>query len=98
MQMTIAKYNSKENEKAATVSPLENPNLANNVQKEEIGVSESAQEVKMWRQQLQDIITQMRQVSDWDAVLRITVAKVREKIACDRALIYQFTSPESERF
>ncbi|ABA23383.1 chemotaxis sensory transducer, Phytochrome sensor [Trichormus variabilis ATCC 29413] len=93
--MTIAKYNSKENEKVATASQLENPNLANNVQKEEIGVNESAQQVKMWRQQLQDIIMQMRQVSEWDAVLKITVVKVREKIACDRALIYQFTSPES---
>lgn len=51
--------------------------------------------MKIWRQQLQDITTQMRQVSDWDAVLKITVAKVREKIACDRVLIYQFNSSES---
>lgn len=54
-----------------------------------------AQEFKTWRRQLQDIATHMRQAPDLDTLLKITVAQIREKIGCDRALIYQFTSLES---
>lgn len=54
-----------------------------------------AQEFKTWRQQLQGVITQMRQTSDMDTLLKVTVAQVRDKIVGDRALIYQFTTSES---
>ncbi|BAY36319.1 methyl-accepting chemotaxis protein [Nostoc sp. NIES-2111] len=93
--MTIAYHHSNENEQSATIAPVENQNLVNSYQKVATENSAIAQEVKLWRQQLQDIITQMRQVSDWDAVLKITAAKVREKISSDRVLIYHFNSHES---
>ncbi|MEJ1932217.1 GAF domain-containing protein, partial [Nostoc sp. NIES-2111] len=88
-------HHSNENEQSATIAPVENQNLVNSYQKVATENSAIAQEVKLWRQQLQDIITQMRQVSDWDAVLKITAAKVREKISSDRVLIYHFNSHES---
>ncbi|BCL35351.1 GAF domain-containing protein [Nostoc sp. MS1] len=93
--MTIAYHHSNENEQSTTIAPLENQNLVNNYQKTTSENNAIAQEVKLWRQQLQDIITQMRQVSDWDAVVKVTAAKVREKISSDRVLIYQFNSQES---
>ncbi|WP_416235747.1 GAF domain-containing protein [Nostoc sp. UHCC 0252] len=37
----------------------------------------------------------MRQAPDLDKLLKITVAQIREKVGCDRALIYQFTSLDS---
>ncbi|MBD2344831.1 GAF domain-containing protein [Anabaena subtropica] len=98
--MTIAYHNSNENEHLPTTiaqleSPKESNNLVDNFQSEVSRNNTIAQEVKIWRQQLQDITTQMRQVSDWDTVLKVTAAKVREKISSDRVLIYQFNSPES---
>lgn len=39
--------------------------------------------------------TQIRQVPDQDTLVKITTAQVREKIACDRALIYRFNSDDS---
>ncbi|HEY9802402.1 MAG TPA: GAF domain-containing protein [Leptolyngbyaceae cyanobacterium] len=94
--MTIAYHNSNENEWVGTgVVSGENQNLVNNYQKLGTENSAIAQEVRLWRQQLQDIITQMRQVSDWDALVKVTAAKVREKITSDRVLIYQFNSSES---
>lgn len=54
-----------------------------------------AQEFKIWRQQFQGIAIQMRQAADRDTLLKITVAQVRDKIVCDRVLIYHFTSAES---
>jgi len=53
------------------------------------------QQFRLWRRQLQDIANQMRQASDMDTLVNITVREVREKIACDRALIYRFNSPDS---
>ncbi len=53
------------------------------------------QQFRIWRRQLQDIANQMRQASDLDTLFKITVREVREKIACDRALIYRFNSPDS---
>jgi methyl-accepting chemotaxis protein PixJ len=38
--------------------------------------------------------TQIRQASDQDTLVKITTAQVREKIACDRALIYRFDSSD----
>lgn len=85
--MTIAYHSSQENEHLPSeVKALEKP---------EINVNVVAQEFKIWRQQLQEIVTQMRQPSDMETLLKVTVAKVREKIASDRALIYQFNSLES---
>ncbi|MDB9379993.1 GAF domain-containing protein, partial [Nodularia sphaerocarpa] len=54
-----------------------------------------SQEFKNWRRQLQEITTRMRQASDMDTLLQVTVAQLRAKIVCDRALIYHFTSLES---
>ncbi|MBG1271745.1 GAF domain-containing protein [Nostoc sp. WHI] len=81
------------------ISEVENINgsasIANIASNEISLLNAIAQEFKTWRRQLQDIATHMRQAPDLDTLLKITVAQIREKIGCDRALIYQFTSLES---
>ncbi|MFN6567406.1 GAF domain-containing protein [Dendronalium sp. ChiSLP03b] len=91
--MTIAYHKSQENEHLLSeVKSLENQEMTvNNLSP----LNVVSQEFKIWRQQLQEIVTQMRQPSDMDTLLKVTVTKVREKIASDRALIYQFNSLES---
>ncbi|AFY43827.1 GAF domain-containing protein [Nostoc sp. PCC 7107] len=54
-----------------------------------------AQEFKIWRQQLQSVTNLMRQSTDIDTLLKVTVNQIREKVNCDRVLIYQFTSIDS---
>ncbi|MFN6481713.1 MULTISPECIES: GAF domain-containing protein [unclassified Nostoc] len=80
------------------ISELENQNgnanIANIASSEISLLNAIAQEFKTWRRHLQDIVTYMRQAPDFDTLLKITVAQIREKIGCDRALIYQFTSRE----
>ncbi|MGF2033993.1 MAG: GAF domain-containing protein [Nostoc sp. CmiVER01] len=92
--MTFLYNNSQENQHL--ISEVENLNgNANitNIAGNEISLLNAiAQEFKTWRRQLQDIATHMRQAPDLDTLLKITVAQIREKIGCDRALIYQFTS------
>ncbi|MCC5608742.1 GAF domain-containing protein [Nostoc sp. CHAB 5834] len=91
-------YNSS-HEKQDLISEVENMNgNANitNIASNEISLLNAiAQEFKTWRRQLQDIATHMRQAPDLDTLLKITVAQIREKIGCDRALIYQFSSFDS---
>ncbi|MDM9385782.1 GAF domain-containing protein [Chlorogloeopsis sp. ULAP01] len=53
------------------------------------------QQFKNWRQQLQDIIQGMRQVSDIDRLFKFVAREIREKLACDRVLIYRFISAET---
>ncbi|WP_375502390.1 GAF domain-containing protein, partial [uncultured Nostoc sp.] len=95
--MTFLYNNS--HEKQDLISEVENLNgSANitNIASNEISLLNAiAQEFKTWRRQLQDIATHMRQAPDLDTLLKITVAQIREKIGCDRALIYQFTSFDS---
>ncbi|MEH1973212.1 MAG: GAF domain-containing protein [Nostoc sp.] len=95
--MTFLYNNSHENDHL--ISELENQNgnvNISNIASNEISLLNAiAQEFKAWRRQLQDIATHMRQAPDLDTLLKITVARIREKIGCDRALIYQFTSRES---
>ncbi|MEH2267322.1 MAG: GAF domain-containing protein [Nostoc sp.] len=95
--MTFLYNNSHENDHL--ISELENQNgnvNISNIASNEISLLNAiAQEFKTWRRQLQDIVTHMRQAPDLDTLLKITVAQIREKIGCDRALIYQFTSRES---
>ncbi len=95
--MTFLYNNNHDNEHL--ISELENQNgnahIANIASSEISLLSAIAQEFKTWRRQLKDIGTHMRQAPDIDTLLKITVAQVREKIGCDRALIYQFTSRES---
>ncbi|MEH2405683.1 GAF domain-containing protein [Nostoc sp.] len=95
--MTFLYNNRHENEHL--ISELENTNgnvnIANLASNEISLLNAIAQEFKIWRRQLQDITTHMRQAPDLDTLLKITVAQIREKIGCDRALIYQFTSLES---
>ncbi|MEH1841273.1 MAG: GAF domain-containing protein [Nostoc sp.] len=92
--MTFLYNNS--NEKQDIISEVENMNVSGNITNianNEISLLNAiAQEFKTWRRQLQDIATHMRQAPDLDTLLKITVAQIREKISCDRALIYQFTS------
>ncbi|GAB1545089.1 hypothetical protein NUACC21_77650 [Scytonema sp. NUACC21] len=54
-----------------------------------------SQRFKIWRQQLQYTISQMRQASDIETLLKVTAREIREKIGCDRTVIYHFHSPES---
>ncbi|MDZ7952401.1 GAF domain-containing protein [Nostoc sp. DedQUE09] len=95
--MTFLYNNSHENEHL--ISELENQNgnahIANIASNEISLLSAIAQEFKTWRRQMKDITSHMRQAPDIDTLFKITVAQIREKIGCDRALIYQFTSRES---
>jgi methyl-accepting chemotaxis protein PixJ len=81
------------------ISEVENINgnasIANIASNEISLLNAIAQEFKTWRRQLQEIATHLRQAPDIDTLLKITVAQIREKIGCDRALIYQFTSSDS---
>lgn len=96
-QMTFLYNNSHDNEHLITELENQNGNahIANIASNEITLLSAIAKEFKNWRRQLKDIATHMRQAPDIDTLLKITVAQIREKIGCDRALIYQFTSPES---
>ncbi|WP_445626399.1 GAF domain-containing protein [Nostoc sp. DSM 114167] len=95
--MTFLYNNSHDNEHL--ISELENQNgnanIANIASSEMSLLSAIGQEFKTWRRQIKDIATHMRQAPNIDTLLKITVAQIREKISCDRALIYQFTSRES---
>jgi len=95
--MTFLYNNSHESEHL--ISEVENingnANIANIASNEISLLNAIAQEFKNWRRQLQDIATHLRQAPDVDTLLKITVAQIREKIGCDRALIYQFTSLDS---
>ncbi|MCC5601224.1 GAF domain-containing protein [Nostoc favosum] len=95
--MTFLYNNSQENQNL--ISEVENlngnANITNIASNEIFLLNAIAQEFKTWRRQLQDIATHMRQAPDLDTLLKITVAQIREKIGCDRALIYQFTSLDS---
>ncbi|MEH2083174.1 MAG: GAF domain-containing protein [Nostoc sp.] len=95
--MTFLYNNSHDNEHL--ISELENQNgnahIANIANNEISLLNAIAQEFKTWRRQLKDIATHMRQAPDIDTLFKITVAQIREKVGCDRALIYQFNSRES---
>ncbi|ACC84302.1 GAF domain-containing protein [Nostoc punctiforme] len=95
--MTFLYSNSHENEHL--ISEVENlnghANIANLASNEISLLNAISQEFKTWRRQLQGIATHLRQAPDIDTLLKITVAQIREKIGCDRALIYQFTSLDS---
>lgn len=96
-QMTFLYNNSHDNEHLITELENQNGNahIANIASNEITLLSAIAKEFKNWRRQLKDIATHMRQAPDIDTLLKITVAQIREKIGCDRVLIYQFTSRES---
>ncbi|RCJ39033.1 chemotaxis protein [Nostoc punctiforme NIES-2108] len=95
--MTFLYNNSHDNEHLITELENQNGNahIANIASNEITLLSAIAKEFKNWRRQLKDIATHMRQAPDIDTLLKITVAQIREKIGCDRVLIYQFTSRES---
>ncbi|WP_414550132.1 GAF domain-containing protein [Anabaena sp. CCY 0017] len=92
--MTVAYHNSRENEPTTSeLEELEHQNVGKSETKSE--VSAVSQEFKTWRRQFQEITTRMRQASDIDTLLQVTVAQVRAKIGGDRVLIYRFTSLEA---
>jgi methyl-accepting chemotaxis protein PixJ len=95
--MTSVYQNSQENEHLLTKIENQNgnANIANIASDEITLLNAIAQEFKIRRQQLQDIATYIRQTSDIDTLFKVTVAQIREKLTCDRALIYQFTSFDS---
>lgn len=72
-----------------------NGSIANISGNEASTLNAIAQEFKMWRRQLQEITTQMRQATEMDTLLTVTMAQIREKLACDRAVIYRFNSLDS---
>ncbi len=95
--MTFLYHNNSENEHLITEVENQNgnPSVAN-IPSDEISLLNAiAQEFKTWRRHLHDIAIHMRQATDFNSLLKITVTQIREKINCDRALIYQFTSLES---
>jgi len=93
--MTIAYQNGKEENEQILIKVTDLEEIANVSAKEVSLVSTVSQEFKMWRQQLQAITNLMRQATDVDTLLKVTVTQIREKITSDRALIYQFTSIDS---
>lgn len=97
--MTISYQNSYEDESATPVQDLENQNGGNNIgnitNDAMLELNAVSQEFKNWRRQLQEITTRMRQSSDMDTLLQVTVTQLRSKILCDRALVYQFTNLEA---
>jgi methyl-accepting chemotaxis protein PixJ len=98
--MTISYQNSYENEPAnAELAEIENQNGGHeitNIASDSISeLNAISQEFKHWRRQFQEITTRMRETSDIDTLLQVTVTQLRSKLAGDRALIYQFTSLES---
>ena len=98
--MTVAYDNNQENEQNMNdLQELENHNggthIANIMSDSISELNAVSQEFKNWRRQLQEITTRMRQASYMDTLFQVTVAQLRAKIACDRALIYRFTSLES---
>ncbi|MDZ8050704.1 MAG: GAF domain-containing protein [Aulosira sp. ZfuVER01] len=98
--MTALYNNGQENSHIITdIEKLENqngsPNIASIPSNELSILNAIAQEFKSWRQQLQTINTQLRQAPDSETLLKVAVAQLREKIACDRALIYQFKTSDT---
>ncbi|MBH8561316.1 GAF domain-containing protein [Nostoc sp. CENA67] len=95
--MTIAYHNSQNNQDIFTDLNQNDNNvkIATIASDEIAGLNTINHDFKIWRRQLQEITTHMRQATEMDTLLKVTVAQVREKIACDRALIYQFTSFDS---
>jgi methyl-accepting chemotaxis protein PixJ len=98
--MSIAYNNSHENQPIVTeLAHLKNENgdekIANIASDAISELKAISQEFKTWRQQLQEMTTQMRQAPDMEMLLKVTVAQVRDKLGSDRALIYRFTSLES---
>ncbi|NET02795.1 MAG: GAF domain-containing protein [Sphaerospermopsis sp. SIO1G1] len=53
-----------------------------------------AQEFKIWRQQFQEITSQIRQATDLDIALKTTVKQIRDKLGNDRVLIYSFQNSD----
>jgi len=95
--MTILSENNQENGYSTDdYESLENSNIVSPTAPNKISNLHAIdQQFRLWRRQLQDIANQMRQASDMDTLVNITVREVRDKIACDRALIYRFNSPDS---
>jgi len=95
--MTILSENNQENGYSTDdYESLENSNIVSPTSPNKISNLHAIdQQFRLWRRQLQDIANQMRQASDMDTLVNITVREVRDKIACDRALIYRFNSPDS---
>ncbi|MBD2681712.1 MULTISPECIES: GAF domain-containing protein [Nostoc] len=95
--MTFLYHNNSENERLIPEVENQNgsPSVANIASDEISLLNAIAQEFKTWRRQLHDIAIHMRQATDFNTLLKITVTQIREKIGCDRALIYQFNSLES---
>jgi len=54
-----------------------------------------AYEFKVYRQRFQEITTHLQKAADMETLLRVTVAQIRDKLSCDRVLIYQFTNNDA---
>ncbi|BAY09552.1 GAF domain-containing protein [Calothrix sp. NIES-2098] len=98
--MTFLYNNGQENSNIITdLEKIENQNGSLNIASipsNELSILNAiAQEFKNWRQQLQNITTHLRQAPDIDTLLKVAVAQIREKIAGDRALIYQFKTADT---
>ncbi|MFK0732831.1 MAG: GAF domain-containing protein, partial [Gloeotrichia echinulata HAB0833] len=98
--MSISYNNSKKKENNITeIEHIENQNGSINIAiiaRDELSTLNAiAEEFKAWREKLQGIVNQMREASDIDTLFKVTVAQIREKTTCDRALIYRFTTEES---
>ncbi|WP_445633586.1 Chemotaxis protein [Nostoc sp. DSM 114161] len=95
--MTFLYHNNSENERLIPEVENQNgsPSVANIASDEISLLNAIAQEFKTWRRQLHDIAIHLRQATDFNTLLKITVTQIREKTGCDRALIYQFNSLES---
>ena len=87
-------YHNTENEK------LENGNSSLNLivaasSQDLSSLNSTEQQIKGWRNKFSSIAKVMHKAENTQELAKVTVQEVREKIDCDRALIYRFDSVES---
>ncbi|MBD2204519.1 GAF domain-containing protein [Calothrix sp. FACHB-1219] len=70
-------------------------NVANIVTDQLSTLNAIEEEFRNWRQQLQCITASLRQAPDMEALLKLAVVQIREKVSSDRVLIYQFKTADS---
>ena len=94
--MTNLYQENKENGHHVAGQNLEESNVREtNISDKQTSELNVEQYFKSWRQHLLATTTEMREASDLDTLLKVTVREVRERIKSARAVIYRFNSPDS---
>ncbi|MDJ0677283.1 MAG: GAF domain-containing protein [Calothrix sp. MO_167.B42] len=92
-------FSAENNRKFVNNTELEYVNLNRDVPQEIFSdFKATQQQTKNWQQYLLDISKAIQQAADFDTLLKVTAAQVREKIVCDRVAVYQFNPDWSGKF